>query len=238
MKKFGKEDILMEDQEILVVHKHAGMAVQSARPGQMDLEHALLNYLAASGSGRQARGVPYLGVIHRLDQPVEGILVFAKSPSAAASLNRALQKNQMEKIYLAVTDRKPERNEGILVDYLRKDGRKNISCVVSEKDPEAKRAELFYRLMDGGSGLGGERYLMEIRLKTGRHHQIRVQMSHAGMPLMGDEKYHPDAGTWTEKTALALCASRLSFPHPKTGRRLLFEVQPEGEEFQRFQEKS
>lgn len=238
MIKFGRNDILMEDREILVVHKHAGMAVQSARTGQMDLEHALLNYLAAYGSERQGRSLPYLGVIHRLDQPVEGILVFAKTPSAAAFLNRAMQKNMIKKTYLAVTDRKPKKNEEVRIDFLKKDGRKNLSCVADEKDPEAKRAELSYRFLDAADTPKGERYLMEIHLKTGRHHQIRVQMSHAGMPLMGDEKYHPDAEKWKKKTALALCACRLSFPHPSDHRKMEFEVQPEGEEFQIFLEKS
>lgn len=238
MTKFGRNDILMEDREILVIHKHAGTAVQSARQGQMDLEHALLNYLAASGSERQGRNLPYLGVIHRLDQPVEGILVFAKTPSAAAYLNRAMQKNQIEKTYLAVTDRKPKKNEDVQIDFLKKDGRKNLSCIVDEKAPEAKRAELSYHLLGTANTPEGERYLMEIRLKTGRHHQIRVQMAHAGMPLMGDEKYHPDAEKWRKKTALALCACRLSFPHPSDNRKMMFEVQPEGEEFQVFREKS
>lgn len=223
----------MEDAEILVVHKHAGMAVQSARAGQMDLEHELYNYLAA---GRKAgsRQIPYLAVIHRLDQPVQGILVFGKTPEAARRLNEAMQKNKMEKIYLAVINGKPERAEGVLIDYLKKDGRTNTSAVVDRDTAGAKRAELSYRTLETCTVQGRERSLIWIRLKTGRHHQIRVQMAHAGMPLCGDGKYCPSEREKTTDGTLALCAFRLAFPHPATGKLLTFQVLPEGEVFSGF----
>lgn len=230
---FSKEDILIEDEEILVVHKHVGIAVQSARFGQMDLEHELLNYLAAS-QGQRGRQMPYLAVIHRLDQPVEGILVFGKKPQAARKLNEAMQKDRMEKIYLAVTDGKPERMEGKLVDYLKKDGKTNRSEVVSKDTPGAKRAELSFRVLETSQGPEGTRSLVQIRLKTGRHHQIRVQMAHAGMPLCGDSKYHPAAGSERGDDGLALCACSLSFAHPRNGKQLQFQVTPEGRAFSGF----
>lgn len=234
MRRFEKEDILMEDENILVVHKHAGMAVQSARPGQMDLEHELLNYMASGVYADRERRIPYLGVIHRLDQPVEGILVFARTPSAAAGLNHAMQKHKIEKFYLAVTNREPKKKEGILTDFLKKDGRKNISSVVSAREAGAKRAELFYQLIRTADTPDGTRFLIEIHLGTGRHHQIRVQMAHAGMPLCGDEKYHPDAEKWNIRIPLALCAYHLTFPHPVSGKTLSFEVRPEGSAFRPF----
>jgi len=234
---FSKEDILMEDEDILVVHKHAGMAVQSARFGHMDLEHELLNYLAVS-QGYRGRQMPYLAVIHRLDQPVEGILVFGKTPQAARKLNEAMQKDRMEKIYLAVADGKPELMEGKLVDYLKKDGGTNRSEVVGKDTPGAKRAELSYRVLETSKGPEGIRSLVRIRLKTGRHHQIRVQMAHAGMPLCGDGKYHPAAGSERGDDGLALCACSLSFVHPRTGKRLQFRVSPEGNAFSRFSDGS
>lgn len=231
--RFSWEDILMEDADILVVHKHAGVAVQSAKFGQIDLEHELLNYLAVS-QGQRGRQMPYLAVIHRLDQPVEGILVFGKTPQAARKLNEAMQKDRMEKIYLAVTDGKPERTEGKLVDYLKKDGRTNRSEVATKDTPGAKQAELSYRILETFGGPEEEYSLVQIRLKTGRHHQIRVQMAHAGMPLCGDSKYQPTVKKEREDHALALCACSLSFAHPRTGKRLQFQVVPEGSAFSRF----
>lgn len=231
--RFSREDILMEDADILVVHKHAGVAVQSAKFGQIDLEHELLNYLAVS-QGQRGRQMPYLAVIHRLDQPVEGILVFGKTPQAARKLNEAMQKDRMEKIYLAVTDGKPERTEGKLVDYLKKDGRTNRSEVATKDTPGAKQAELSYRILETFGGPEEEYSLVQIRLKTGRHHQIRVQMAHAGAPLWGDSKYAPNRRDEKRAEGIGLCAFRLTFAHPRTGKRLEFQVSPEGEVFSGF----
>lgn len=252
-RRFSKDDILMEDADLLVVRKYAGMAVQSARPGQMDLEHELRNYLAEGQTGDQRR-IPYLAVIHRLDQPVQGILVFGKNLQAAAALNRELQSGGMEKDYLAVVEGKPSLPEGVLVDYLIKDGKRNLSQAVEKGTPGAKRAELSYRLVETVRKEDSQKEysLLEIRLKTGRHHQIRVQMAHAGMPLCGDSKYHlqKEAGVEAEpqgqekrnvsKAAsgqgevLALCAYRLAFHHPRTGKLLRFWTAPEGEVFSGF----
>lgn len=217
--------ILYEDKEILVCHKPAGLAVQNARIGTMDLESALKNYLAAKNSGT----VPYLGVVHRLDQPVEGVLVFAKTPAAAKELSRQMTTGQMGKHYLAVTSGRPANPEGVLEDYLKKDGRTNTSSVVNAKTPGAKKARLSYRLLKESQE--NNRYLMEITLETGRHHQIRVQMAHAGMPLVGDRKYNPKAH---EETSLGLCSCRLEFVHPKSAEKMEFQVEPKGSAFQTF----
>ena len=111
-----RNTILYEDKEIIVCHKPAGLAVQNARIGTMDMESALKNYMAQKNPNE----IPYLGIISRLDQPVEGILVFAKSSQSAAGLNRQMEKNEIEKIYLAVSDREPAPKEGALEDYLKK----------------------------------------------------------------------------------------------------------------------
>lgn len=241
-RRFSTDDILMEDEEILVVRKHAGMAVQSARPGQMDLEHELYNYLAQEQPAG-GRRLPYLAVIHRLDQPVQGILVFGKTPKAAAKLNQALQADRMQKYYLAVVEGKPEYTKGTLIDYLKKDGKRNMSEVTEKNSPGAKRAELSYRILETvrDQESGAARSLLQIKLKTGRHHQIRVQMAHAGMPLCGDSKYSPlieerqnGAKVSEREDGLALCAYRLALPHPRTGQVLEFQVSPEGKLFQGF----
>lgn len=220
MKQFRNEDIIYEDSDLLVCRKHAGMAVQSARSSQMDLESALKNYLA-----RGQQGIPYLRVIHRLDQPVEGILLFAKSANAARLLSRDMVQRRIEKYYLAMvcTDQAPAQGE--LVDYLIKDGKTNVSRVVVENSAGSKRAQLEYRLLQQYE----HQALLEIKLHTGRHHQIRVQTAHAGMPLWGDCKYNPRE---QNNVQLGLCAHRLRFWHPGQDQELEFEIEPENVIFQ------
>lgn len=225
-----EETIIYEDSEILVCHKPAGFAVQSARCGSMDMESALKNYLAAGCPGK----IPYLGVVHRLDQPVEGLIVFAKTPGAAKSLSRQISSGQVSKQYLAVVSGKPVQREGALEDYLKKDGKTNTSQVTQKNIPGAKRARLSYRILQEISDErleSGQRSLVRICLETGRHHQIRVQMAHAGMPLVGDRKYN---GEESVKLPLGLCSFMLVFQHPKTGKEMKFDVFPDGQAFEGF----
>lgn len=222
--------ILYEDHEILVCHKPAGIAVQNSRIESMDMESALRNYLAAK-SGEIS--TPWLGVVHRLDQPVEGAIIFAKTAHAAAKLNSQMTKGDFGKIYLAVTGQCCTE-EGILIDYLLKDGRKNMSSVVNEKTKGSKKAILGYQLLEKIQDeriSSGIRCLIKIKLDTGRHHQIRVQMCHAGMPLIGDRKYNP---TDVSGLPLGLCSSYLSFVHPVTGKKMEFSVFPKGDTFKGF----
>lgn len=222
--------ILYEDKDILVCHKAAGIAVQNARIGAADMESLLLNYLAAREPGK----MPYLGIVHRLDQPVEGVLVFAKTSKAAAELTKQITSGSVTKEYLAVTDRMPEQSCGHLEDYLKKDGRSNTSAVVSPKINGAKKAILDYEVQQEIADertATGKRVLVKIRLGTGRHHQIRVQMAHAGMPLLGDRKYNTEDGT---KLPLGLCSCHLVFRHPKSGKKLDFKAVPKGESFAGF----
>lgn len=215
-------DIIYEDPDILVCRKHAGLAVQTKRMGEQDMESLLRNYLA--GKGAQ----PYIGVIHRLDQPVEGVMVFARHPAAAAALNRQLQQESFGKYYRAVVLGTLPQAEGRLEDTLLKDGRTNTTAVVPEGTKGGKKAVLDYRVLSQQPDAS----LVEIRLHTGRHHQIRVQLAHAGCPLAGDRKY----GKQLSRSAptLALCAFRLSFRHPVSGESMTYEVEPEGEAFRCF----
>lgn len=206
--------ILYEDQQIIVCKKEAGIAVQTARMSQMDMESALKNYLAAKSCGK----MPYLAVIHRLDQPVRGVLVFAKTPFAAKELNRQVTEHSLGKYYLAEVDGIIPAEEGTLEDYLLKDGRTNTSKVVSSKTKEAKKAILHYKKRD--------EHTLEIELVTGRHHQIRVQCAYAGMPLKGDTKYNPNA---KKGEVLGLCAYRLVFHHPKTREPMEFTYESKAE---------
>lgn len=218
------DHIIYEDREIIVCHKPAGIAVQNARVGAMDMESGLKNYLAKKKPGK----IPYLGVVHRLDQPVEGVLVFAKTSAAAAALSRQMRSGQMGKHYLAVTEKRPQQTAGILEDFLIKDGKTNTSSVAFSDTPGAKKARLCYKLAGERQG----KYLLAITLETGRHHQIRVQMAHAGMPLAGDRKYNADA---KDGISLGLCAHRLEFRHPGNGKKMQFQVVPQGSAFEGFQ---
>ena len=218
----NREDIIQADGEFLVVYKPAGIAVQTARVGQMDVEHWLMGELAENGR------IPYLAVVHRLDQPVEGLLVFARNRHAAAGLSEQMRNREMKKEYLAVVWGKPDRKQGRLSDFLKKDGKTNCSRVVPENCPGGKRAELEYECLQTAED---GRTLIRIRLLTGRHHQIRVQLAHAGIPIAGDRKYGGErAGTGP----LGLCACALSFRHPRTGLRRQYRCVPRGEQFQAF----
>ena len=154
MVRWSADDIIYEDEQILVCRKHSGMAVQSARVGQMDLESELRNY----------RNGNYIGIVQRLDQPVEGVLVFGKTPQATAWLNKQHQNGMMKKEYLAVFTGTPvKEKQGIWEDYLIKDGKTNTSRVTGKKDRMAKKAVLSYRIMDWRDDRG----LAEIQLGTG-----------------------------------------------------------------------
>ena len=219
-----KAIIKYEDDAILVIHKPAGIATETARLGQADIVSELKNYLKSKGKGT------YLGMIHRLDQPVEGLLVFAKTPEAAKALTKQLENGTLKKSYTALV-LKNEGNaerQGELEDYLLKDARTNLSKVVTANTQGAKKAKLSWKLLHDIEKEEVAYSLIEVEIFTGRHHQIRVQMSHAGMPLLGDSKYGNETSREiTEKLGIrhtALLANRLSVIHPVTKERMQFEI--------------
>lgn len=221
-----KTEILYEDEAILVCYKPAGIPTQTKQTMQMDVESELHNYL---------KGKPVY-VVHRLDQPVEGVLVFARTKGAAAALARQLGSDEMSKEYYAVVSGKMEQKQGRLVDYIKKEAKGNLSKIVEETDPEGKYAELSYEVL-------GEKEvsLLRVHLKTGRHHQIRVQLAGANHPLLGDQKY-ADSQTLELSRQMgirnvALCAASLQFVHPESKEKMKFEVEPRGLPFQIFREK-
>ena len=261
--------ILYEDNEIMVIHKPSGIATHTSRVGQADVVSELKNYLAAKarkeametgnggagqGAGKGKRpgfgqGAPFLGVVHRLDQPVEGLLVFAKTPEATAKLNDQLKEGILNKEYFAVVCGKPTESEGQLVDYLLKED--TGSKVVSAGTEGAKKAVLDYYVVDSQNmGVGammsvGDELnkqvpvsLVRVYIFTGRYHQIRCQLSHLGHPLLGDVKYGNELSMLMSRTlhvpATALCAYHLSLVHPTTGKELSFTVSPENRAFTIF----
>lgn len=206
--------ILYEDEDLLVCRKPAGVAVQTKKLGQADMESLLKNYRVARGEQ------PYIGVVHRLDQPVEGVMVFAKTKEAAAALGRQIAAKLADKCYYALVDGAPEKKRGTLVDYLVRDGRTNTSSVAECGTKDAKRAELSYEVIEQKNG----RAVLKIRLETGRHHQIRVQLAHAGMPIVGDRKYNFKENIAPSGEGLCLCSYRIGFRHPKSHKNLAFEI--------------
>ncbi len=214
-----KPEILFEDPHLLVCIKPAGIPVQTRNPGTPDMESILKNHLRESLPSQKEL---YLAVVHRLDQPVEGILVFAKTRPAAAGLSRQIQSESFGKYYQAVVCGKLPALSGTLTDYLVKDGRTNTSRICTKDTPGAKYAALSYEVLKFQEQ--PLLSLVDIRLKTGRHHQIRVQMANAGAPLWGDNRYHPEFVSKRGYFPIALCAYKVSFCHPKTGKTLVFQT--------------
>lgn len=241
--------ILYEDDVILAAVKPAGLESQASRKLEPDMVSEIKNYLLRSRrrQERQAGGnlstkistnsstqdqEPYVGVIHRLDKPVSGVMVYAKTKEAAAFLSKEVQEHRVTKIYHAVICGKPVDNVGNFVDRLSMDRKNNYSRIVDNSDPEGKTAELSYRVIGENEEKGLT--LVEIRLKTGRHHQIRVQFAGHGLPLWGDTKYNPDALKKGEKGPLALAAVSLSFAHPVTKESMTVSMKPQGGAFRLF----
>ena len=222
--------ILYEDKDIIVCHKPAGLPVQTKKPGMPDMESELKNYLHGNNEK------PIIYVVHRLDQPVEGVLVFAKTREASGSLTKQVGLNEdnekMQKIYEARVFGKPESDKGFLTDIMAMDTRTNQSFIVSDGDDikanatkyKPKEARLEYTVISSD----GETSLLKIHLFTGRHHQIRLQMAHAGCPLLGDQKYgNEESVNYSKEHGIknvALKAVSLEFIHPKTGKTMSFSL--------------
>lgn len=215
-------NILYEDSDIIVCVKPHGLATQSKSFSSPDLEKLLLNHIAKTS---KTTGKPYLAVIHRLDQPVSGILVFAKTPFAAKELNKQLTTSGFGKHYYALVQGIPAAASGTLENYLIKDGRTNSSRVCDKNTKDAKLARLTYKVVEKSAFSFSvesttETSLLEVVLDTGRHHQIRVQLSNIGCPIVGDSKYNPAPQSGT----LCLCAYKLVFKHPRTKKEMSFSL--------------
>lgn len=230
-------EILYEDRDIIVCKKTAGIPVQSSNFSSPDMESMLKNMLSRrEGEKRPAE----LYVIHRLDQPVEGIIVFGKNKKAAASLSKQVQSGGgMNKTYRAVICGKlpDDKAEGELRDYLYKDTKSKSAVVTDKGNPSAKEAVLNYKTI-GIKEVPFEPSfisLLEIHLQTGRFHQIRAQFSQMGYPLLGDRRYCSEMSSKLSQELgvknVALCATSLSFIHPVNGKKMKFSEEPTGEIF-------
>lgn len=228
-----KPEILYEDSQILVCVKPSGFPVQTRNAGTMDLEHYLKNHLLRQTAPTPQKGIrrpPYLAIIHRLDQPVRGILVFAKTPAAAQKLNKQMQNGGFTKEYEALVCGSLPAVSGTLVNYLIKDGTTNTSRICAKDTPGAKRAELSYKVLSTNPEQNLS--VVRIQLKTGRHHQIRVQMAGAGAPLWGDNKYNSGFQFQKMYTPIGLCACHLTFTHPENGQTMSYKIPCNWTQFQ------
>lgn len=231
LKNMGRNkmiEVLYEDNHIIVVKKPVGMESQSASSFEPDMVSEIKKHIH---NLYPDKGEPYVGVIHRLDKPVGGVMVYAKTKKAANSLSEQVREGKMRKMYMAVVCGRTVDNVENFVDYLLKDNRKNMSKIVEKGITGAKRGELRYRTVDKIEE-PEPLSLVEIELFTGRHHQIRVQFAGHGLPLWGDNRYNP---AFAGRGSVALWACRLSFDHPVTGKPMTFFSEPEGSAFTFFQ---
>jgi len=215
-------EILYRDKDITVCIKPPACLSEQTPDGT-----GLADLLAAENGG-------YIGVVHRLDRGVGGIMVYANTKTAAAKLSSAVQDRTLEKEYLALIHRAPECREGTLKDLLFHDKRQNKTFVVSRERAGVKEAILDYAVQKSlVLDPFGEVCLVRVKLHTGRTHQIRVQFSHRGHSLLGDGKY----GAAGDRCPIALYAARLTFPHPTTGKQMTFESIPTGAPWDAFSPK-
>lgn len=202
--------ILYEDNHLLVVVKPINIPVQKDKSNDQDLLTILKQYIKEMYN---KPGNVYLGLVHRLDRPVGGVMVFAKTSKAASRLSKQILNNQVTKRYVAVINGRPMSNEGILIDKLLKDKKNNVVKV----DEKGKLSELEYRMIKYDDKINMS--LVDIKLITGRSHQIRVQFSSRKTPLYGDQKYNPFSKVGQQ---IALFAYQLEFSHPITNKKLTF----------------
>ncbi len=222
--------ILFEDNHIIVVEKPQGILSQGDGGKSLDMLTLIKNYLKEK---YDKKGNVYLGLVHRLDQPVGGVMVFAKTSKAASRLSHQIREHKFRKVYLAICEEVGSSKLEVerireLKDYLWKDEKLNIVKVVDKNVSGAKEAILEYEIIKRrrGSGTAPSLVLVEVEIKTGRSHQIRVQLAHAGLPIVNDHKYNQVSGIRHQISDIALWAYKLSFEHPVTKKRVEFHCDP------------
>ena len=214
----SKLNVIYEDNHIIVVEKMPNIPSQSDKTNDVDMLSIIKDYIKEKYN---KPGNVYLGLVHRLDRPVGGIMVFAKTSKAASRLSEAVRTKQFKKEYLVVVDGKMEKKGDTLKDYLLKYERKNISKVVPENTKNSKYAELEYKELKYNKEINLS--VLKVNLHTGRHHQIRVQLSSRNHSIYGDQKY----GTRGRGKQIALWAYRLTLIHPISKKEMNFISIPE-----------
>lgn len=202
---FFKMEVLYEDNHIIIINKSPKEIVQGDKTGDKPLSDMVKDYLKKKYN---KPGNVFCGVVHRLDRPTSGIVVFAKTSKALTRLNEMFKKGEIDKTYWAIVKDVPPQNEGVLVHYVIKNEKNNKSTAYDTEKPHTQKAVLHYKLI----GRSQKYYLLEVKIETGRHHQIRCQLAKIGLPIRGDLKYgaqrsNPDG-------SISLHARNISFVHP------------------------
>ena len=219
-------EILYEDNHIIAVNKRSSDLSQGDKTGDKSLDIIVKEYLARKYN---KPGDVFLGVVHRLDRPVSGVLVYARTSKALTRLNELFRTGQVRKTYLAIVKKRPPGDEATLTHYLKKNEKQNKTYVYDSEVRGSRQASLTYRL----KGRSERYYILEIELHTGRHHQIRAQLAKIGCPVRGDLKYgyprsNPDG-------SINLMAHRIEFIHPVKKEKITITAPlPEGDIWSRF----
>lgn len=208
--------VVFEDNHIIVVVKPQNQPSQKDESGDLDLLSEVKAYVKEKYN---KPGEAFIGLVHRLDRPTGGLMVFARNSKSADRLCKQMKEGKFNKVYYAVVDGKVLKSSERLTHYLKKDEKNNIVKVCPALEEGAKKAELIYKTLEKTE----ERTLLEVRILTGRSHQIRVQLSSIGFPIFGDMKYNKKAS----KGNLALWAGRLEFTHPVTKEKMVFVASPD-----------
>ncbi len=206
--------VVYEDNHIIIVNKESGEIVQGDKTGDIPLSEMVKAYIKEKYA---KPGAVFLGVVHRLDRPVSGLVVFARTSKALSRLNDMFRNGEVHKTYWAIVQQRPEHEEGTLVNWLVRNEKQNKSYAYQREVPNSKKAILKYRMI----GQSERYYLLEVNLLTGRHHQIRCQLAAMGCPIKGDLKYgakrsNPDG-------SISLLAHRVEFIHPVSKQHIVVE---------------
>ncbi len=210
-------NVIYEDNHILVAIKPHNTPSQQDESKDADMLSQVKEYVKIK---YEKPGEVFIGLVHRLDRPTGGIMVFARNSKSASRLSEQFKEHTTEKVYYAICESDTlKSNGGILTDWLLKDEKNNIVRVVTQSEKDAKKAILQYEILESSKSL----HLVKVKLLTGRSHQIRVQLANAGLPIFADNKYNKNA----KKGKLALWAGGLSFSHPVTKEKMVFKAMPE-----------
>lgn len=204
--------VVYEDNHIIIVYKESGEIVQGDKTGDVPLSETVKAYIKEK---YQKPGNVFLGVVHRLDRPVSGLVVFARTGKALSRLNEMFRNGEVRKTYWAITREAPAQDSGMLTDWLVRNEKQNKSYAYDHEVPHSKKAMLEYRLI----ARTDHYHLLEVKLLTGRHHQIRCQLANMGCPIRGDLKYgahrsNPDG-------SISLLSHRVAFTHPVSKRQII-----------------
>jgi 23S rRNA pseudouridine1911/1915/1917 synthase len=197
--------VLYEDNHLLAINKESGTLVQGDATGDKPLVDICKDYIKEK---YQKPGEVFLGVVHRLDRPVSGVVVFARTSKSLERMNELFRNRETRKTYWALVDKMPQNQEGTLIHWLVKDEKKNKTTAYKKEHPEGQRSELSYKIIERKSSL----FLLEVNPITGRPHQIRVQLASMGCPIVGDVKYGFNQAN--EDASICLHARQLEFVHP------------------------